>query len=243
MIASLTAYNENSFNGALHCHDNAHVSFALDGGSVEKKKDPYEIAPGAIIYYSAGEEHQVLKVVRTTRRINLELEQSFFEQFQISDGMLRSLIQKNPDARFLMVKMYKEILTADEYSLTSIQMLLLQLIRKTEKLAAESKWPAWVHIVRNLLSDHPYNKLSLHDLSIAANVHPVTISKHFPKYFGCTLGEYARKLKIVRALSMIKSSKLSLTEIALECGFFDQNHFIRTFKEFSGCLPRQYKKG
>ncbi len=56
-------------------------------------------------------------------------------------------------------------------------------------------------------------------------VHPVTISKYFPRYFSCTLGEYMRKLKIEKSLSLIKSPGNSLTNVAYACGFFDQSHF------------------
>ena len=31
-----------------------------------------------------------------------------------------------------------------------------------------------------------------------------------------------------------------LTQIALECGYYDQSHFIRTFKQFSGQRPKDY---
>jgi AraC family transcriptional regulator len=128
VIACVTAYNEHDFNDSLHCHNNTHFSFALEGGCVEKKKDAYEITPGNITYYSAGEQHQVLKIAKPSRRINIELEESFFNPFQISDGVVRSAIIKNPDAKFLMVKMYKELLANEDFSEASTQMLLLQLI-------------------------------------------------------------------------------------------------------------------
>ena len=34
----------------------------------------------------------------------------------------------------------------------------------------------------------------------------------------------------------------SLTEIALRCGFYDQSHFIRKFKQFAGITPSAYRK-
>lgn len=64
----------------------------------------------------------------------------------------------------------------------------------------------------------------------------------FPKYFGCTLGEYMRRIKINRSLSLIQSNPGNLTEIAFQCGFSDQSHFIRTFKSQTGFLPKQFQK-
>jgi AraC family transcriptional regulator len=51
-----------------------------------------------------------------------------------------------------------------------------------------------------------------------------------------------RKLKIDKALSLVKSGEESLTSVAYECGFADQSHFIRTFKQMTGFLPAMYQK-
>jgi hypothetical protein len=41
--------------------------------------------------------------------------------------LYRTAITQNPDAKFLMVKMYKELMANDNFSTVSIQMLLLKL--------------------------------------------------------------------------------------------------------------------
>ncbi|WP_350340143.1 helix-turn-helix domain-containing protein [Paraflavitalea speifideaquila] len=45
------------------------------------------------------------------------------------------------------------------------------------------------------------------------------------------------------ALQQYGSTFKSLTDIAYECGYYDQSHFIHDFKEFSGYHPGQYFKG
>jgi AraC family transcriptional regulator len=51
-----------------------------------------------------------------------------------------------------------------------------------------------------------------------------------------------RKLKIERSLEMLKTPGIRLTDVAYDCGFFDQSHFTRTFKQLTGLLPAQYQK-
>jgi AraC family transcriptional regulator len=41
---------------------------------------------------------------------------------------------------------------------------------------------------------------------------------------------------------LLNEPDASLSGIAYACGFFDQSHFIRTFKELTGFLPAQYQK-
>ncbi|HRO09068.1 MAG TPA: AraC family transcriptional regulator [Saprospiraceae bacterium] len=47
--------------------------------------------------------------------------------------------------------------------------------------------------------------------------------------------------KYLQALHLIHNSKLSLTEIAYDCNFCDQSHFIKTFKTYSLLTPHEYR--
>jgi AraC-like DNA-binding protein len=242
LTASVTAYHPDDFNGAWHYHDNAHISFVLQGACVEKKQTSYDRTPGKITYYSAREPHQVTRILKPSRHINLEIEESFSKVHFITDDALRTAIATRPDAKFLMVRMYKELLENDEFSAVSIQMLLLHLIEQTGQLPEEARLPGWVRTVRALLHERPDEQVTLKELSAAAGVHPITISKYFPAYFACTLGDYMRKLKVEKALHLIKTADCSLTSVAYACGFSDQSHFIRTFKQYTGFLPAAYQR-
>jgi AraC family transcriptional regulator len=122
-----------------------------------------------------------------------------------------------------------------------MRMLLLDYLHRSERWREPSVIPEWLKKVQDLLHDRWQDKVCLTELSHAVDVHPVTISHYFPKFFSCTLGAYMRKLKVEKALSMLNSSGESLSAIAYDCGFFDQSHFIRTFKELTGFLPGHYR--
>jgi len=115
------------------------------------------------------------------------------------------------------------------------------LIYRFEKINYKKEIPEWTKKVYELINDSWNEKLTLTDLAKAADVNPITVSKHFHKYFSCTLGEYMRKLKIEKSLAILKNST-SLTDVAYICDFADQSHFTRTFKQLTGFLPKQYKR-
>ena len=71
-------------------------------------------------------------------------------------------------------------------------------------------------------------------------------SKHLISTFhdvvGITPKKYLRLLQLNAALrTMLAQPSKKLTEIALEHDFYDQSHFIRAFKSFSGITPRAFR--
>lgn len=243
IIAGTTTYPKEVFTSQMHYHNNLHISFVLQGGSIEKRiGSEYERLPGNIMFYSAGEAHQNIQKIFPSKNINLEIENDFFKKYEISEEAINIAITHNPDGKFLMLKIYKELSEGDSLSVTTINMLFLDFISSFEKINYKKGVPLWLKIIYELLNDQWNEKLTLSDLARAANVNPITISKHFHKYFSCTLGEYMRKLKIEKSIFMINDTTHSLTEIAYACNFADQSHFTRTFKQLTGFLPKQYKK-
>ncbi len=243
IIACTTSYHEAELHKTMHCHENPHISFVLHGGSLEKReKGEIERLPGKITFYHSGEYHQSATILNPSRHINLELQQQFLNEYNISEENLANAIAKNPDAKFLLLRVYKELAADDEMSAISIRMLLLELLSHSFYARDSQKDYSWIHKIDGILRINWEQHLSLNYLSALVNMHPVTVSKQFHKYHSCTLGEYVRKLKVEKALTLIKSSRYSLTEIAFECGFADQSHFIRTFKRFTGFLPHIYQK-
>ena len=67
------------------------------------------------------------------------------------------------------------------------------------------------------------------------------LERIFRNNIGISLREYQKISKFNRALQHF-SSDLSLTEIAYDSGYFDQAHFIRSFKTFTGYSPGKYRK-
>ena len=243
VLAGTTSYREGDATGVMHYHENPHLSFVLRGGGVERReRSQFERLPGQVMFFHAGESHQCINKLFPARNLNLEIEPAFLHDNGVTESGINSAIADNPEVKFVMLRVYKELLAGDGLTGASIKMLLLGVFGPGAAGDPGRSRPMWVARVQALLNDRWNEPLALKDLSEAAGVHPITVSKCFPKYFSCTLGEYLRRLKVEKSLRLIKASPLSLTDIAHECGFSDQSHFTRTFKRLTGFLPRQYQK-
>jgi len=77
----------------------------------------------------------------------------------------------------------------------------------------------------------------LHDLNVSER----SLERLFLTHIGITPILYARISRFQMSLALLRQGTFrSLTDIAYSLGYFDQSHFIRDFKLFSGASPRVY---
>ncbi|MGF6851097.1 AraC-like DNA-binding protein [Chitinophaga sp. W3I9] len=68
-----------------------------------------------------------------------------------------------------------------------------------------------------------------------------TFQRIFKKYVGITASEYRRICQFQMAFYQLKSGQFhKLTDVAYANGYFDQSHYIRSFKEFTATTPNEY---
>jgi len=69
-----------------------------------------------------------------------------------------------------------------------------------------------------------------------------TFERKFKEYVGITPSLFARICKFQSVLGQMEQEDYTkLSDLAYDFDFADQSHFIRTFKEFTGLTPSEYK--
>jgi AraC-like DNA-binding protein len=67
------------------------------------------------------------------------------------------------------------------------------------------------------------------------------LERSFRRYVGIRPKHFINIIKFNYAAKlMYERPQKSLTQIALESGYYDQSHFIKTFRQFSGQCPKNY---
>jgi AraC family transcriptional regulator len=228
-----------------HYHENPYFTFLLAGRSLDgNKKTRHECSAGSLLFQNMQEPHYNAKSKQYTRGFHVEIAPSWLGLFDVPvNGVEGSIRITDPALIANMYNVFKEMKLHNGESQLAIDALLVQLFSalSREKRSGDSRKPAWVSVVKEALHASP-ESWKLIDLAKLANVHPVHLSRHFAKYFKAPLGDYIRTIKVQKALSLLPDKQLSLTEIAVECGFADQSHFIRSFKLCHKLTPLHYRK-
>jgi AraC family transcriptional regulator len=136
-------------------------------------------------------------------------------------------------------------LPPDELSALVIEGLTLEILGETARRSTNSSRkqspPHWLVQAREILREQFCENLSLTEIARTVGVHETHLSREFRRFYGGTLGEYARARRIEFACHRLLHSNDSLAEIACAAGFFDQSHFTRIFKSQIGMTPQQYR--
>lgn len=136
---------------------------------------------------------------------------------------------------------YKRILLAD--SLEKLQVLEIQIFsRYIDIIIHEQEFTDHLLVNRILhyLYLHIEDDISLKDVVANINTSQSYASRVFKTVMGTSIIKYSKQLKIERAKSLLKTSE-SITAIGEKLGFYDQAHFSKTFKAFTGESPQSYR--
>lgn len=85
-------------------------------------------------------------------------------------------------------------------------------------------------------------KLSIDELLEKTGLGERTLERKFRSSVGISPKQLSRLTRFLHSCKCIRQQYLkSLTQIGLECGYHDQAHFIRDFKNFSGLTPKEFR--
>lgn len=100
---------------------------------------------------------------------------------------------------------------------------------------------AMMEEIRSYISDHPQMTLSLEELADRANLSPYYFLRLFKKEIGYTPHEYLIMVRINTAKFYLKTTSLSVKDIAYSIGFSSESSFCTSFKKAVGCTPNEYR--
>ena len=115
------------------------------------------------------------------------------------------------------------------------------LLNDIEKLMFKSNKIPSVKLVKKILDDELEMFHSLKSLADRTFVSPVYLSRSFKVCIGITISKYQLKTKLVNARYLLLHTSNSIKDISYINGFYDDSHFIRSFKNEFGVSPNKFR--
>ena len=133
---------------------------------------------------------------------------------------------------------YSLQMQADLYS------ILIELAKKSKKEVGSATrrrndTDFTFHHILEYIDTHSGESLEIQDLAAMCHMSYSHFAKLFRENYGRSCKEYITYIRLVKAQDLLLHTDYDINYIALETGFFDCSHFIRTYKKWKGITPKQ----
>ncbi|NMG06405.1 AraC family transcriptional regulator [Brasilonema sp. UFV-L1] len=91
------------------------------------------------------------------------------------------------------------------------------------------------------INDNLATHLSLNVLAAMLGMSPYYFERLFKQSVGCTPHQYILQRRIERAKQLLRTTQLSIMEIAFQVGCKNHSHFSKLFRKLTGISPRTYR--
>jgi AraC family transcriptional regulator len=84
--------------------------------------------------------------------------------------------------------------------------------------------------------------LSILDLATLTGMSESHLSRSFKRSVGIAPYQYLRQQRVERAKQLLEQQSIAISTIALDCGFANQTHLTKVFRQMTGMTPKAYQK-
>ncbi len=149
----------------------------------------------------------------------------------------------------LFEKMYSEYKQRKKGSTDIIRANLIELIVKIFRYMEESgsqgthnKNRELVNKAIDYMKNHYKSEITLSDLAMQSFISKNYFGRLFKAVTGTNVSDYIQYLRTDQACTLLKTTDMKVTDIALTVGFSDVKFFYEVFKKITGKTPGNYRK-
>lgn len=225
----------------FHYHELPYASIALNGVYLEKRSTQLKellVDNGKILFRPRGYEHANKFGKGSGVCFNLEFKKTDCSVQNEYASFIEKLHVLECTVEF--TKIINGFL--QNYEDDELQCLVDECLVVTSKKEITTKGSDVIKKSVDYIFANYQNPISLADVALAMNVHPVYLARTYKNKLNITVGEFIRGIRISQSFMEVFSENRSLTHLAYTTGFYDQSHFIKCFKSAYGISPLVHKK-
>ena len=237
----------------LHCHpDEYEVHYFVQGaGRFRNGPQTFSLSPGTT-YVTKPEVQHAVQAFNPQQPVTYY---AILFQLEASDVPLKEFLQKETQEskeyhlgtnfRFFFEELREKALSGQEnlrYSAShQFQSLLFQLGQKSGSFAFADERNAHIEKALRILQSNIFRDLSLPELAKEVGLNESYLIRLFRHKMKTTPMKYLTKLRVEAVTSLLTSTALPLYAIAERLHFCNEFHLSRTFRQYTGLSPSQYR--
>lgn len=184
---------------------------------------------------------QLSLLLEDIKRKNLSLQQVKCIGIELSSMLIQSFSGNVSEISDFNVFSICEYQTVDELAniISGVSASVSSYLSSKTQLKNSSD----IQRIMSIIDDNYDNsQFSLENMCSEFSVTPQTLRRRFKQATGTTMNDYMTNLRIEKAKKLLRSTGMDLSAISSQCGWNDQNVFIRAFKAREGVTPGRFRE-
>ena len=240
-----------------HWHQRTEFVYILDGEcDIRVGNTCYICKPGDFVVIHSGEVHSfksddvcIMYIATFNPGIvyNFQSEVCFLKNYITAEELKKSGLDNE------LNKTFKEMLDEKTNAMTwnevviqadviRLYSLLVRYFEKTihpndKNISRFKKFQASLMYI----SEHFSENITLEDIAREINYNKTYVSTLFVTYTGVNFKKYLDRIRINKAMELIRNTDLKITDIALKCGYENIRTFNYVFKRIQGFAPTKIR--
>ena len=124
----------------------------------------------------------------------------------------------------------------------AVIVMLASLAQKRANASAENALRGIGNRIKEYIDAHYLEDLKLPEIAAALHINPFYLAHTFKALTGSSPMAYITRRRIDEAQNLLLTTNLTVTAIAMECGYNNSNYFQSVFKNIVGMPPGKYRK-
>lgn len=243
-------------------HDEIELIWVLKGKmEVICENNFYELTDQTLFMLNIGQVHTVhaddaVIITYRFKKEHLIENQVLFDQYQFENRVytFEELVIKYKEVPLLIAQLLQILLKPQDnfirYKVVGYYNMfvyeLYTMLQKEKRLDVKSKnYDEYLKRVKDIseyVKKNFRDKIKLDVLAKKVELSTYRLSHFVKEYFGISLQEYTRKVRLDHALKLLKESKRSVVDISADSGFSDVKYLNQAMKNRLGLTALKYRK-
>ncbi|MEE1085745.1 MAG: AraC family transcriptional regulator [Schaedlerella sp.] len=261
--------NLGKFTVDWHWHDELEVAVIEKGSAiVAAGSEKYVIKEGEGFFFNPGVLHSMWRAgdegctfhsfVFHPRLVYGNIDSVFYQRYfaPLSESRRMESIHLTPDIPWqkrildIVSKMWSICMNEQDGYEFEIRSILSEVMFKFWKNFSEAQNPVGkttrdedrIKTMLQFIHDNYYGEVTMKMIADSAMVSESECLRCFRRTIGTTPIQYVKQYRIQTAAGLLASTHMKVADIAIQCGFQDISYFTKSFREYKGCVPTEYRR-
>ena len=232
-----------------HWHFDHEIAVCESGEAlISLDQETYTLRKGQCIYLSGQSVHSILSAPGTTLYVSLfsdDLIRRITDNYCLAHPVFTDNFRVLETLERIRAAGFKKERFYDEISNALIQQLIAGIFSVLEiqesavsTSEATERYKKLLYDIDEHAEDYSFSRAVEY-----MNMSEAYFSRFFKKISGMTFSMYLNHIRVNKAIDLIRSRNMSMTDIAMNCGFETIRNFNRVFKQITGYSPRELPDG